>query len=37
LLNALIAQKVAGLAISADDADALVPTGKAAMAAGIPS
>ena len=36
LLNALIAQKVAGLAISADDADALVPTGKAAMAAGIP-
>jgi rhamnose transport system substrate-binding protein len=36
LLNSLIAQKVAGLAISADDADALVPTGKAAMAAGIP-
>jgi rhamnose transport system substrate-binding protein len=35
-LNSLIAQKVAGLAISADDADALVPTGKAAMAAGIP-
>ncbi len=36
LLNSLIAQKVAGLAISADDADALVPTGKAAMSAGIP-
>lgn len=36
LLNALIAQKVAGLAISADDSDALVPTGKAAMTAGIP-
>ncbi len=36
LLNSLIAQKVAGLAISADDSDALVPTGKAAMAAGIP-
>jgi len=36
LLNALIAQKVAGLAISADDADALVPTGKDAIAAGIP-
>ena len=29
LLNSLIAQKVAGLAISADDADALVPVGKA--------
>jgi rhamnose transport system substrate-binding protein len=28
--------KVAGLAISADDSDALAPTGKAAMAAGIP-
>ena len=27
---------MAGLAISADDSDALVPTGKAAMAAGIP-
>ena len=36
LINSLIAQKVSGLAISADDADALVPTGKAAMAAGIP-
>jgi rhamnose transport system substrate-binding protein len=36
LLDSLIAQKVSGLAISADDADALVPTGKAAMAAGIP-
>jgi rhamnose transport system substrate-binding protein len=36
LLNSLISQKVAGLAISADDSDALVPTGKAAMAAGIP-
>jgi rhamnose transport system substrate-binding protein len=36
LLNTLIAQKVAGLAISADDSDALVPTGQAAIAAGIP-
>ncbi|HMD90049.1 MAG TPA: rhamnose ABC transporter substrate-binding protein, partial [Anaerolineaceae bacterium] len=36
LLNSLIAQKVAGLAISADDSDALVPVGKAAIAAGIP-
>jgi rhamnose transport system substrate-binding protein len=36
LLNSLIAQKVAGLAISANDADALVPVGKAAMDAGIP-
>jgi len=36
LLNSLIAQKVSGLAISADDADALVPTGQAAIAAGIP-
>ena len=36
LLNSLIAQKVSGLAISADDADALVPVGKTAMAAGIP-
>jgi rhamnose transport system substrate-binding protein len=36
LLNSLIAQKVTGLAISADDSDALVPTGKAAMDAGIP-
>lgn len=36
LLNSLIAQNVAGLAISANDADALVPTGRAAMDAGIP-
>jgi rhamnose transport system substrate-binding protein len=36
LLNSLIAQDVDGLAISANDADALVPTGKAAMEAGIP-
>lgn len=36
LLDSLIAQKVNGLAISADDADALVPTGKDAMAASIP-
>ncbi len=36
LLNSLIAQKVNGLAISADDSDALVPTGKQAMDAGIP-
>jgi rhamnose transport system substrate-binding protein len=36
LLNSLIAQKVTGLAISANDSDALVPTGKAAMDAGIP-
>jgi rhamnose transport system substrate-binding protein len=36
LLDSLIAQKVSGLAISADDSDALVPTGKAAIAAGIP-
>ncbi|MCX8024322.1 MAG: rhamnose ABC transporter substrate-binding protein [Thermanaerothrix sp.] len=32
----LIAQKVSGLAISANDADALAPTGKAAIDAGIP-
>jgi rhamnose ABC transporter rhamnose-binding protein len=36
LINSLIAQKVSGLAISADDSDALVPTGKDAIAAGIP-
>jgi rhamnose transport system substrate-binding protein len=36
LLNSLIAQKPCGLAVSANDADALVPTGKAAMEAGIP-
>ncbi len=36
LLNSLIAQKINGLAISANDADALVPVGKQAMDAGIP-
>ena len=36
LLNSLIAQKVNGLAISADDSDALVPVGKQAIDAGIP-
>lgn len=36
LLNSLIAQNVAGLAISADDSDALVPVGKQAIDAGIP-
>lgn len=36
LLNSLIAQKVSGLAVSANDSDALVPTGKAAIEAGIP-
>jgi rhamnose transport system substrate-binding protein len=36
LLNSLIAQNVSGLAISANDSDALVPTGAAAMEAGIP-
>jgi rhamnose transport system substrate-binding protein len=36
LLNSLIAQKVSGLAVSANDSDALVPTGKEAIAAGIP-
>jgi rhamnose transport system substrate-binding protein len=36
LLNSLIAQNVDGLAISANDADALVPTGQEAMDAGIP-
>lgn len=36
LLNSLIAQNVDGLAISANDADALVPTGQEAMSAGIP-
>ena len=35
LLNSLIAQQVCGLAISANDSDALVPTGQAAMDAGI--
>ncbi len=36
LINSLIAQGVAGLAISANDADALQPTGAEAIAAGIP-
>ena len=36
LLNSLISQHVSGLAISANDADALVPTGQDAMAEGIP-
>jgi rhamnose transport system substrate-binding protein len=36
VLNSLIAQGVDGLAISANDADALVPTGKDAMESGIP-
>ena len=36
LLNSLIAQKVSGMAISADDANALVPVGQAAATAGIP-
>ena len=36
LLNSLISQQVSGLAISANDSDALVPTGQAAMAEGIP-
>ncbi|MFZ6029828.1 MAG: rhamnose ABC transporter substrate-binding protein [Chloroflexota bacterium] len=36
LINSLIAQKVNGLAVSANDSDALVPTGKDAIAAGIP-
>lgn len=36
LLNSLIAQQVSGMAVSANDADALVPTGAAAIEAGIP-
>lgn len=36
LINSLVAQHVNGLAISADDSDALVTAGKAAMAANIP-
>ncbi|MCB0182386.1 MAG: rhamnose ABC transporter substrate-binding protein, partial [Anaerolineae bacterium] len=36
LLNSLIAQQVNGLAVSANDSDALVPTGAEAIAAGIP-
>lgn len=36
LLNSLIAQGVNGLAVSANDSDALIPTGAEAIAAGIP-
>ena len=36
LLNSLIAQQVSGLAVSANDSDALMPTGAEAIAAGIP-
>lgn len=36
LINSLIAQQVKGLAVSANDSDALVPAGKEAIAAGIP-
>ena len=36
LLNSLIAQHVQGLAISADDSDALVPVGKQAISQNIP-
>jgi rhamnose transport system substrate-binding protein len=36
LVNSLIAQKVDGLAISANDSDALMPTGRAAIESGIP-
>src|SRR5205814_3541864 len=36
LINSLIAQNVSGLAVSADDSDALVTAGKAAMSANIP-
>jgi rhamnose transport system substrate-binding protein len=36
LLNSLISQQVSGLAISANDSDALVPTGREAMESGIP-
>ncbi len=36
LLNSLISQKVSGLAISANDSDALVPTGREAIESGIP-
>ena len=36
VLNSLIAQKVSGLAVSADDSDALIPTGQSAIKAGIP-
>jgi rhamnose transport system substrate-binding protein len=36
LINSLIAQNVSGLAVSANDSDALVPAGKAAIDAKIP-
>lgn len=36
LLNSLLAQNVSGMAISANDSDALVPVGKQAMDANIP-
>jgi rhamnose transport system substrate-binding protein len=36
LLNSLISQQVGGLAISANDSDALVPTGRDAIDSGIP-
>jgi rhamnose transport system substrate-binding protein len=36
LINSLIAQQVGGLAIAANDADALVPTGKTAIDQNIP-
>ncbi len=36
LINSLIAQKVDGLAISANDAELLAPVGRSAMDAGIP-
>jgi rhamnose transport system substrate-binding protein len=36
VLNSLIAQNVKGLAISADDSDALIPVGKMAMGQNIP-
>lgn len=36
LLNSLIAQNVSGMAISANDADALVPTGRQAIDSNIP-
>ncbi len=35
IIESLIAQKVSGIAISANDADALIPVAKKAMAAGI--
>ncbi len=36
LINSLIAQRVNGLAVAANDVDALVPTGRDAIEAGIP-